>query len=177
MLKAIKTIKVTPVYENDFVSVYDNDVLFPSGKKGSYFRTQWKAPYGVAILPIYMGQALLINTYRYAELSHSLEVPQGFGTEGSTPVEDARRELSEEIGAKGEDFLPIGKTGKAFETYLFQTTLPEKFSPAFNNVEDTESISGVKLFSLNTLKNTSFEDLGIFDAVTQICLLKFINHV
>jgi len=175
MSKVIKTLKTVKVYENDFITVYDNQVLFPSGIVGTYIRTRWKAPHGVAVLPVIDNKALLIETYRYAELSVSLEVPQGFGTDGSTPKEDAEREILEEIGASNLELLPMGHTGKDFKTHLFWTTLNKNFNASFDSAEATESISGIRLFSKETLREKSFSDLNIFDPVTQICLLKFIQ--
>jgi ADP-ribose pyrophosphatase len=173
--KIIETLNINKVYENDFMDVFDNDVRFPSGKKGRYIRTRWKAPHGVAMLPVLNDDVLLIDNYRYSELSHSMEVPQGFGTDGNSPEEDARRELFEEIGAHEVELTLIGQTGKDYITYLYRADLPSDFSPCFDAAEDTESITEVKKYSKKDLKETPFVELNIFDPVTQICLLKFIQ--
>lgn len=102
-----------------------------------------------------------------------MEVPQGFGIEGNTSINDAKRELFEEIGATDVHLNYIGQTGKDYITYLFQADLPKTFMPSFSEAEDTESITSFQLYSKNTLIKSNFTELNIFDPVTQICLLKF----
>ena len=48
----IKTLRARCVYENDYVRVHDDEVEFPSGRRGTYYYQRWKSPHGVAVLPV-----------------------------------------------------------------------------------------------------------------------------
>lgn len=93
------------VYENKYLRLFDDDVEFPAGNRGTYVRMQWKAPYSVAVLPVLPnGDYQLIRIFAYAKFDWSLQVPKGMGEPGLEPVALARRELLEEAGMAAEDF-------------------------------------------------------------------------
>lgn len=169
-MKKITTVRNNLVYENKFVSVFDDDVQFPSGHEGTYFRYRWKAPYGVAIVPVIGQNILLVKNYRYAELALSVEVPQGFGTYGKSPKEDAQRELTEETGLLSTSIDKIFITGSDFKTYVFLAKIAQDQTPNINNVETTESINGFLYLNISDINATTLEDFGIFDPIT-ICSL------
>jgi len=87
------------VYRNEYLALYDDEVEFPNGRRGRYVRTVWTAPYSVAVLPIATnGDYILIRQFCYAQDKWLLQVPKGFGVDGVSPEEMARRELDEEAG-------------------------------------------------------------------------------
>lgn len=93
------------VYENKYLRLFDDDVEFPTGNRGTYVRMQWKAPYSVAVLPVLPnGDYQLIRIFAYAKSDWSLQVPKGMGEPGLEPVALARKELLEEAGMAAEDF-------------------------------------------------------------------------
>lgn len=171
MSQEIRTVAERVVYSNRFVEVFDNDVLFPSGVSGRYFRTRWKAPYGVAVVPVRNGKVVLVEQYRYAELSTSIEVPQGFGEPGSTPLEDAARELWEETGLKAKSIKHLLTLGRDFENHVFLAEIDGDTAPVVDNAEGTESISRYHEIDLATVTPQTMAAMGIFDALTVSALL------
>lgn len=164
------------VYENDYVQVYDDEVKFPTGNKGTYFRTKWKAPYGVAIVPTDGERAILIRSFRYTENHVVTEVPQGFGTVSSSPEKDAERELFEETGLIGGNLSHIATFGKEFVTYLFLCDISSKEKPSRKNQEDTESIIEFVEISLDDLSFDQLTRAGITDPLTVAALFLARDH-
>jgi ADP-ribose pyrophosphatase len=60
------------------------------------------------VLPVTEGAtALLIRQYRHPTGKFLLEVPAGKVDPGETPMEAAKRELMEEVGAEAQAYLPL----------------------------------------------------------------------
>lgn len=167
----IKTLAEKVVYENRFVQVYDNEVEFPSGANGTYFRTRWKAPHGVAVIPVQDGSVLLLENFRYAELSFSVEIPQGFGTYGSSPAEDAIRELKEEMGFVPLHMEPLMETGRDFVTHVYVAEIKSGDAPSWAHAEDTESIRRYHTIRVDDINPRSLASLGVFDPLSLAALL------
>lgn len=170
-MSEIETVKQIIVYENEFVTVFDDEVRFPSGKSGTYFRYRWKAPHGVAIVPLHSGDVILIQNYRYAEKSLSIELPQGFGCFGKTPQEDASRELFEETGLTAQKFEQLLVLGADFKTFVFVAEVDELAQFSNENAELSESISSYRRIPINKICHLDFGAMGIFDPVTIAALL------
>ena len=81
----------------DWVQVYvDPD---PTGRGPGFIRIEERqgAP-GVAVLPLLGNSVGLVSVYRRTLDKQVLEIPRGFGGEGTGPRSDATRELEEETG-------------------------------------------------------------------------------
>lgn len=154
------------VYENRYVAVYDDDVAFPSGEKGAYFRTQWKAPYGVAIVPVIGDEVILIRSYRYTEGAIVTEIPQGFGTDGSSPEADAVRELYEETGLRSKELTLLAVFGKAFQTYVYICCISKDQKPTMRSQENTESILDFCSLPLSGMSFEQLAEAGVVDPLT-----------
>jgi 8-oxo-dGTP pyrophosphatase MutT (NUDIX family) len=102
------TIKGTKqIFENDFFNVFEDDVIQPDGKKGTYATI--KMPPGVCILPIDDEDFVyLTKQFRYSAGGETLEVAAG-SVEDESALEAAKRELKEELGIKAEELEEIGK--------------------------------------------------------------------
>ena len=97
------------VYEDPYSVVLRDAVRMPSGRSGTYVRrVQPAGAAGVVVLPRCAGDVVLIRHFRHSTRSWHLEAPRGFGEPGSTPDQDARRELLEEIGATPLALHPLG---------------------------------------------------------------------
>ena len=96
-------------FEDPYLILLRDAVRFPSGSLGTYIRTISPHPerLGVAILPVYDRAVLLVRHFRHATRNWHLEIPRGFGA-GSGKEENARRELSEEIGAVASRLFDLG---------------------------------------------------------------------
>ncbi len=64
---------------------------------------------GAVCVPVYQGKLVLIRQYRHAIRDYQLSFPRGFGEDGLTGVENAKKELSEEIGAATERAELLGR--------------------------------------------------------------------
>lgn len=104
-----KKLKRTLKYDCDFLSVYEDDVLLPGGKKSK--RVVVEHIGAAAILPITSdNEVILVRQYRYAADTESLEIPAGKkDVIGEDPVLCAKRELTEETGYSAEDIVKIAQ--------------------------------------------------------------------
>ena len=89
------------VYEDQYIVVLRDAVRFPDGHLDTYIRIlpRDERPSGVAVLAMLDGRIVLLRHFRHATRAWHLEILRGFGSPGSSPEEDARREIAEEIGA------------------------------------------------------------------------------
>jgi ADP-ribose pyrophosphatase len=96
-------------YENPWLKVYFDRVKFPNGKEGRYLRLT-SGEGGVVILPMSEDQRVgLVHIYRYPISSWQWELPRGFGEPGLSPLENAKKELSEELGVSTKSWDLLGK--------------------------------------------------------------------
>ena len=98
------------VYRDQYTMLLRDAVRFPNGVLGTYIRMIGDETPGVIVFPLYKGQVLLIRHFRHATRTWHLEIPRGFGTEGLTNEENARKELEEEIGARLSRLVSLGRT-------------------------------------------------------------------
>ncbi len=109
------------VYEDPYTCIVRDAVEFPDGKllpdgtkdnRGTYIRMIDPREHrvaGVATLPVYQGQVLLIRIFRHALRGENLEIPRGFGEKGFSREENAHRELQEEIRATASSMVYLGQ--------------------------------------------------------------------
>lgn len=97
-------------YQDQYLLMLRDAVRFPGGALGTYIRAvapSGGAP-GVIAIPVYQGQVVLLRHFRHGTRSWNWEIPRGFGEPGSTPEQNARRELEEEIGATVTRVVSLG---------------------------------------------------------------------
>ncbi len=93
-----KRLKSAVVYDNPWITVFDEKVLNPNGGESQYGRVHFKSK-AVAIVPMDNdGNTWLVGQHRYTTGEYTWEVPMGGSDESETPVETAKRELKEETG-------------------------------------------------------------------------------
>lgn len=168
----IKTTRENLVFENAFLRVYNDDVEFASGAAGTYVRTRWTAPHGVAALPVWDGNLLLMRNYRYSEKAISIEIPQGFGMDGNAPEIDMQRELQEEVGQEATQLIPMGHTGDDYRTYMFLAQMPSDFRYDDKGHESGEAFDAPLIIPIPKRPEDLISELGIFDALTQILIMR-----
>jgi ADP-ribose pyrophosphatase YjhB (NUDIX family) len=169
----IETVEERLVYENAFVRVFDDRVRFPDGSPGTYFRTQWRAPFGVAVVAVQEKEVVLVRNHRYSERAWSVEIPQGFGNLGETPEDAARRELFEETGLKTASIEPLMVLGSAYRTHIHLAVVASTEAADLSGIEPSEAISGVHRLAVDCISVETLSDLGVFDSVTFAGLLAF----
>lgn len=100
-------------YQNDFIVVYDDDVVFPDGHPGTYIRVTPRGEgLGVVVVPrrvLASGTPAygLVRTFRYPVGAHQWAFPRGF-SHGVDAEATARAELREEVGATASAWSLLG---------------------------------------------------------------------
>jgi ADP-ribose pyrophosphatase len=97
-------------YEDPYLLVLRDAVIFPGGKPGLYHRAVGKhdGPTGVAILGRYRGDFILVRHFRHPTRAWHLEIPRGAIDPGENPTQMAHVEISEEIGGTIASMTQMG---------------------------------------------------------------------
>jgi 8-oxo-dGTP pyrophosphatase MutT (NUDIX family) len=162
--------EVVEVYGNRFVRVYDDRVCFPSGREGRYFRLRWRAAFSVGVVPVTEdGAIILIDTFRHGARAWSLEIPKGFGEQGTPPEILARRELRQETGYVADRLEPLGPavleqpavSDQAFHFFVAHGCRPV----AAPTPEPQEAIGAVRRIRLDEAAALGIRDLSTLYAL------------
>ncbi|SCL32672.1 ADP-ribose pyrophosphatase [Micromonospora pallida] len=101
--------RVGVAYRDEYVTLVRDPVRFSDGSLGTYIRTMPGTDAdGVVLLPVLDGSVVLVEHFRHAVRSWQLEAPRGFGEAGVPALEQAARELREELGAVPTRVVDLG---------------------------------------------------------------------
>lgn len=104
---AWKKLKSGRVYDNDWIAVYEDQVINPRGGHNIYGRVHFKNT-AIGIIPISRGgDTWLVGQDRYTLGEYSWEIPMGGGPLDEPPLTAAKRELLEETGLSAEHWTEI----------------------------------------------------------------------
>lgn len=108
MLKKWELLSSRPVFESDYISVYQDKLKCPNGNiVGSFFTVKRKdAAYIVALTA--EKEVIIVRQYKNGAKDLVYEIPAGFVEENENPQATAERELLEETGFKGSKTLYLG---------------------------------------------------------------------
>lgn len=102
--------KIGIIYEDEYIRIVRDGVVFPDGEQGTYIRLLPQKPENpVAILPVSAGKILLLRHFRHSLRRWVWEIPRGFGEHGLTASENAAKELWEETGVRAKTFEYLGR--------------------------------------------------------------------
>ncbi len=142
-----KTLHVTTVYDNPWITLTHEDVIIPNGNKGVYGKVHFKN-YAVGIIPIDQdGNTWIVGQYRYALDEYSWEIPEGGALIPQDPLEAAKNELAEEVGLAAEDWQLLIKLHNSNSVTDEQGFIyvARSLSKTFAELDETEVIERRKL--------------------------------
>jgi 8-oxo-dGTP pyrophosphatase MutT (NUDIX family) len=137
----IRQLSSREVYRSPWMSVREDEVVFPSGAQGTYSVLD-KQDF-VLVLPYADGGFWLVEQFRYPVGRREWEFPQGGWPAGETgsPDELAARELREETGLRAQSLVHLGHLYAAYgySSQGYDTYLATGLSPGPTAREVTES--------------------------------------
>ncbi|MCX0247723.1 NUDIX hydrolase [Streptomyces drozdowiczii] len=103
----IRRVREVPVFRNRFGTLYNDDVVAPSGATGQYLRWQARKE-GAVVVPVGPAGYAFVSHYRYPIQAASLEFPRGSSEDEEGLAAAAVRELREETGLVCASLRPLG---------------------------------------------------------------------
>lgn len=132
------------------------DLVRNNGKLFAYERIIPVKTGGVAVLPVYENNIILIHEYRHPIQRWRWEMPRGFGTPGASAMQNAAKELFEETGIEEAKLTHLGQlntdSGLTSDQVDLFVAEVEKLTISLFNKEDTEAISHIRLFPIEEIK-------------------------
>lgn len=167
----IEVINERSVYKNAFLEVFDDEVMFPNGDKGSYYRIKKASEYGVTVLAIKEGKLLLLEEFRHNERQWVWTTPTGGSEPEITPYDCAEKELREESGYIAGSMTPLLKTrqGHEHDVHVF---IAKDLEFLGQKAEETECIRKIKFFSKEECRHLLRK--GECSELTTLCILAFL---
>ncbi len=102
-----KTEKITDIFDGKIIHVHVDDIILSNGKQG--YREVVEHPGGVCIAALTdKNEFLFGRQFRYPFKKVLLELPAGKLEKGEDPFVTAQRELKEETGCTGKDWVFLG---------------------------------------------------------------------
>jgi 8-oxo-dGTP pyrophosphatase MutT (NUDIX family) len=104
-------------HQNAWLALYEDEVITPSGKPGTY--TYTVSPPFVLVLAYDGTRLVLVRQYRYPLSQIMTEFPGGGIDAGETPLQAAQRELKEEAGVAAARWTELGTLLNPNEATIF----------------------------------------------------------
>ena len=170
-----KRLKSAVVYDNQWITVFDEKVLNPNGGESQYGRIHFKSK-AIAIVPLDEdGNTWLVGQNRYTTDEYSWEVPMGGSDAGEDPIYTAKRELKEETGltaGKLEQIMRLHPSNSITdeEGFVFVATNLEQGETDF---DDDENLQVRKLSLVDAIEMVKRNE--ITDAISVAALLRVVT--
>lgn len=171
-----ETLKANYIYQGKVINVRVDDVKLPNNELSKREIVEHRG--GVGIIPFDGENVYLVNQYRYALKMKLLEIPAGKREFDEKPIETAKRELFEEIGATAKDFIYIGEfyptVGYCEEIIYLYMAKNLKFTNRLH-LDPDEFLTVVKMNYKEALEKVKNNEIK--DAKTVIGLLKCGDYI
>jgi 8-oxo-dGTP pyrophosphatase MutT (NUDIX family) len=170
-----KRLKSAVVYDNPWITVFDEKVLNPNGGESQYGRIHFKSK-AIAIVPLDEdGNTWLVGQNRYTTDEYSWEVPMGGSDAGEDPIDTAKRELKDETGltaGKLEQIMRLHPSNSITdeEGFVFVATNLEQGETDF---DDDENLQVRKLSLVDAIEMVKRNE--ITDAISVAALLRVVT--
>lgn len=166
-----KTITQNNIFNGKLFNLHVDKVLLPNQKYITREFVEHKgASCTLAITP--KNEILFVKQFRYPFKKVLLELPTG-KLEGNSPLECAKKELLEETGGIGENFIPLGNL---YPTVAYSTEVVHLFTCRINDFKQPSPDENEFLKILKIPVNKAIAMVmnnQIPDAKTQIAILKY----
>lgn len=166
-----KPIGTKEIYNGRIINVRVDEVELPDGRVSDREIVEHHG--GVGIIPVTENnEVFMVTQYRIAAKSMMLEIPAGKLEKGEDPLECGKRELIEETGYEGGEFIPLGvyyaTPGYCEEKLTIYLARDLKWRG--QHLDEGEFLN-VKKFSLDELYEMVMNN-EIHDCKTAIAILK-----
>ncbi|MBQ8515901.1 MAG: NUDIX hydrolase [Ruminococcus sp.] len=172
----IEIIEERSVFKNRYMEIFNDDVLFPSGVKGTYIRAASNNDMSIGVLPVTEeGRIVLIRTFRHGVRGWGYEIPKGEALIGEKGEIAARRELYEETGITPEKLIYMGELCESPAVFSGRMKCYIALNCQYageKEPEDTEAISGTREFDAEEYL-LGQDGCDFTDAVTQLMVYKY----
>jgi len=146
-----QTLDSNVTYQNSWMTVHEDGVLMPSGKRGIYGFVESKP--GVFVIALNdVGEMYLIESFRYPTQKWQWELPTGGIEKGLTALEAAKQELAEELGMLADKWTHVNTFGPSHNGLMNdvqQVFLAENLrKDESSQPEESEAIRAIKTVDL-----------------------------
>ena len=142
-----KKLKSRVVWENDWMRVFEDEVINPGGGRNQYGYVHFKNR-AIAIIPLDAdANVWLVGQERYTLNAWSWELPMGGALLAENPLDAAKRELKEETGLRARTWTEVMRLhpSNSITDELGIVYLAEDLTEGASDPEETEDLEVLKL--------------------------------
>ncbi len=159
------------IYDGKILRLTRDTALLENGETA--FREVIHHSGGVCVLPLDDdGNVLFVKQFRYPFASVLLEIPAGKREPGEDPLQCGIRELSEEVGARASEIIPLGKLYPtvAYNTEVIYMYLARGLSFHDQHLDADEFVDVTRIPLKEAYEMVMRDEIP--DSKTQIAILK-----
>jgi len=148
-----KMLKSKKIFDGSIIKLFFDQVILPNNKKAT--REKVWHPGAVAVVPLTPeNEIILIRQFRYPVNDVLIEIPAGKLDKDEPPLECAKRELEEEIGAFGGRFIHLTSfyTTPGFSNEFLHLYMAVEFESRQNHLDEDEFLQIIKISLKESIK-------------------------